>query len=126
MSQAMRVKIDADAAAPTIKVYTGAQPANPDTAIGAVTLLATFTLDGTASFVDGAAGTIDLDATPVITATGVAAGTAAWARLADGAGAAMMDGSCGTASADFVMNTTTVSVGLALAITSGSVVVPVG
>lgn len=77
-------------AAGTIKIYTAAQPAGPDTAIGAQTLLATLTFSATAF----GAGSV----TGVLTASAItddssadATGTAVWARIADGNGLAIFD-----------------------------------
>lgn len=126
MAQVIKTAMDFDAAAGTIKLYTGAQPVNPNTAIGAQVLLATFTLD-VVSFADAVSGSIALDATPPVNSTGVAAGDAAWFRAADGAGAVVMDGTVGiTSDFDIQINTVTVSVGLALSITVGTITVPVG
>lgn len=115
--------LDAGAGAGTIKVYTGSQPAGPDTAIGAQTLLATFTLADPA-FGAAATGAAALDASPVLSTSGVAAGTAAWARAADSDGNAVFDGSVGTSGTDFIVNTTTVSVGLTLEMSAGTITVP--
>lgn len=115
--------LDADAGPGTIKVYSGAQPANPDTAPSG-TLLATFTLADPA-FAAGAAGVQNIDATPVLSTTGVAAGTAGWFRAADQSGDAVFDGACGTSGAELNLNTTTISVGLTVEITGGTITQPV-
>lgn len=109
----------------TIKVYSGTQPTNPDTALSGNTLLATFNLTNPA-FGNAATGTITLSSTP-IASTGAAAGTATFFRLfaRDGT-SAVADGSVGTSGADLNLNTTTISVGVAVEITSGSITVPLG
>jgi len=111
----------------TIKIYTGAQPTNPDTAIGAVTLLATFTLADPA-FSTAVAGVKTIDATPTLETVGVAAGTAAWFRAADSTGAAVCDGTVSATGGggNLEINTTTVSVDLALSITGGTVTMSLG
>ena len=109
----------------TIEVRSGAQPASAgDAATG--TLLATFTLAATA-FGAAAAGVATLAGTPRST-TGVAAGTAGWARMRSGAGSTVADFSVTATGGggDITMNTTTVSVGLALDLTSGTVTMPAG
>lgn len=113
---------DAGGGAGTIKVYTGSSP-GPNTAVTG-TLLATFTLAATA-FGNASTGTATLASTPRST-TGAAAGTAGYFRMADSTGAAIMDGTVGAtgSGADLELNTTTVSVGLALDITSGTITVP--
>jgi hypothetical protein len=106
LAAALRDQIDADAGAGTIKIYSGTQPATADTALSGNTLLATFTLD------DPSFG----------------AGTATFARVADNSGDTVFDcdvsgtGGGGT----LQLNTTTVSVGVNLSITSGTVTMPAG
>jgi len=111
----------------TIKIYTGAQPTNPDTAIGAVTLLATFTLADPA-FSAALVGVKTIDASPTLDTVGVAAGAAAWFRAADSAGAPVFDGtvSATAGGGNLELNTTTISVGLALSITGGTITMPLG
>lgn len=115
-------RIDNGAAAGTIKIYSGSKPAGPDTAISSQTLLATFTLSDPA-FTTGATGVRTLAGTPKST-TGLAAGTATWFRAADSNGVAEIDGTVGTSGSDLNLNTTTISVGLAIDITSGSLTQP--
>lgn len=116
--------LDAGAGAPTIKIYTGASP-GPNTAVTG-TLLATFTLDATAAFGNSATGTATLDVSPAITTTGLAAGTAGYFRAADSVPNGVFDGTVGAtgSGADLELNTTTISVGLSLEITSGTITVP--
>lgn len=116
--------LDADAGAPTIKLYTGTQPTNADTAIGAQTLLVTFTLDGTAAFGNAASGVATLDVSPAITAVAVATGTATWFRATDQSGDFVFDGSVGTSSSDLIMNTTTITSGNTCELSSLTVTVP--
>ena len=77
----------------TLKVYDGAQPATADTAIVAQTLLATCTF-ATPTFLAAVAGVATAHA---ITqdASADATGTAAWFRILDSTGAAVMDGTVG-------------------------------
>lgn len=110
----------------TIDIRTGAQPATADDAASG-TLLATYTLAAPA-FGDAATGTATLDATPILTTTGLAAGTAGWARAKDGSGVTVMDGSVTATGGggDFTVTTTTVSVGLTVRLTAGTVTMPAG
>lgn len=126
-ADAIADRVDAGAAAGKIRIYTASRPAGPDTAIGAQTLLAEFALADPA-FGPAANGVKTLDATPVLTATGLAAGTAAWFRALDSNNVAVMDGSVTATGGggDLQLNTTTVSVGLALEITAGSMTMPAG
>lgn len=116
---------DAGPAGATVKVYSGAMPATPADAPGG-TLLATFTMDAAASFSAPVDRSAALDATPPLEATGAAAGTAAWARIADSTGAVVLDCdvSATGGSGALQLSTTTVSVGLALSITGGTLTVP--
>lgn len=111
--------IDADAGAGTLKIYDGTKPAGPNTAITTQVLLATFNL-GVTSYGAASAGVATLQGTP-LSATGVAASTATWFRVADNTGDPCMDGTCGT---DLTMNTYVVSIGVNLQITSGTITAP--
>jgi hypothetical protein len=113
-----------------IRVYGGTRAAGPGTTT-AETLLAEFTCANPA-FGASANGVATLDTTPVLTATGAAAGTATWFRIVVGGtaagGAGVIDGKVTATGGggDLEMNTTTVSVGLDLEITSGTVTMPAG
>lgn len=109
--------IDAGAGAGTIKVYTGAKPANPNTAPSG-------TLLGTLTFSDPAFGAA---ATGVATAAAIspdnvadASGTAGWFRAADSNGNAVFDGTIGLSGsgADLIMNDTAIVAGGIIAISS--------
>jgi hypothetical protein len=114
---------DAGAGAATIEIRTGSQPASAnDTATG--TLLATVTCADPA-FGSASSGVATLAGTPLST-TGVAAGTAGWFRMKDSAGNTVMDGSVGTSGAELNLNTTTISVGVTVQVTSGTVTMPAG
>lgn len=115
------------ASAATIKLYSGTQPATADTALSGNTLLATFTLDDPA-FGAASTGVITLGGTPRTT-TGAAAGTATFFRMeSNGSGnvGTICDGDVGTSSATLILNTTTISVGVNVSITSGTITVPTG
>ena len=117
--------LDAGAGAATIEVRTGSQPATPNTAATG-TLLVTFTTADPA-FGAAATGTATLLSVPR-TATGVAAGTAGWARALDSNAAAVFDGDVTATGGggNITMDTTTVSVGLTVNLTALTVTVPVG
>ena len=115
--------LDAGAGAGKIRIYSGTQPAGPDTAIGAQVLLAELACADPA-FGASAAGTATLDATPVLTTTGLAAGTATWFRALDSNNVAAMDGSAGTSGTDLILNTTTISVGVTVEATAGTITDP--
>lgn len=113
---------------PVLEIYSGTQPTNPDTAIGAQVLLVSFNMDGTAAFGAASTGVATITGLP-LSATGVAAGTAAWFRMkTQTGGTAVCDGTV-TASGgggNIILSTTTISVGVTVEITSGTVTMPLG
>lgn len=116
--------VDAGSAAGEIEVRTGTQPATPnDAATG--DLLLTFTLND-AAFGNAATGVATLDVDPALTATGADDGTAGWFRLLDSDANAILDGSVTGegGGGQLELSTTTVSVGLEVTITSGTVTMP--
>jgi hypothetical protein len=120
--------IDGGSAAGTLKIYTGSQPTNPDTSASG-TLLATFTLDATA-FGDASNGVATLASTPLST-TGAADGTAGWFRVetgGTGGAGAVFDGTVTftIGGGTIELNTSTISNGVTVEITSGTFTMPVG
>ena len=102
-----------------IKLYTGTQPANANTALSGNTLLVTLTIAG--SFGTDSNGTLTFST--VTDGTAVASGTATFFRIYKSDGTTVvMDGSVGTSSADLVLNTTTIATNDTVAITSGTIV----
>jgi len=117
LTAAATAAIDAGPAGGTIDVRTGTQPLTAnDAATG--TLLLTWTLDATASFGAPTAGIAELDATPVITTTGLAAGTAGWARIKDSTGATVLDIAVGT---ELSLDNAVVAVGQTVNLTVGTI-----
>lgn len=114
--------VDGGAAAGTIKIYTGSQPASANDAPTG-TLLATFTLNDPA-FGAAAAGVADLDVSPALTTTGAADGTAGWFRCESSTPATIFDGACGTSGQQLNLNTLTISIGVNVEITSGTYTMP--
>lgn len=94
-----------------LRIYDGVRPA---TGGSATTLLAEFTLGSPFS---GAAAAGSMSPTLPSDTTGVAAGTATWFRIVTSANAFVIDGSVGTSGADCNLNTTTISIGVDVAIT---------
>lgn len=115
-------RADAGAGPAVIKVYTGAQPANADTA-AAGTLLVTFTCADPA-WAPAAGRVKTLDADPDLSATAVADGTAGWARMEDSAGVAIFDGSVGTSGTDFIINVADITTGQTVTLTEGTITEP--
>jgi hypothetical protein len=117
--------LDGGSAAGTIKIYTGAQPAAAnDAATG--TLLVTITLADPAFGVANT-GAAALAGTP-LSATAGASGVAGWARFADSTGATVLDGSVTATGGggQVELATTTISSGVTVQITSGTVTMPAG
>jgi hypothetical protein len=114
--------LDAGSGPATIDVRTGSKPATPATSATG-TLLVTFTLNDPA-YGSASSGSAALNVGTAITATGLAAGDAGWFRAKDSNGAVVFDGECGTSGKELNLNTVTVSVGLAMSITSGTYTQP--
>lgn len=106
----------------TIKIYDGVRPANPNAAITG-TLLATVTLANPAfgSAVNGVAALSDPAAV-----TAVATGTATHFRAATSGGTAVFDGSVTPTGGggDLTLATTSITTGLSIDVTGGSVTMP--
>lgn len=94
-----------------LRIYDGTRPATGGTA---TTLLAEFTLGSPFS---GAASSGSMSPTLPSNTTGAAAGTATWFRIVTSGGTFVIDGSVGTSGADCNLNTTTISVGVTVAVT---------
>jgi hypothetical protein len=123
LANAITTRADAGAGAATLKIYSGSQPATADTAVTG-TLLATFTLNDP-SFGAASNGVITLAGTPKTVAAS-ASGTAGYFRLEDSTGVDILDGSVGTSGAELNLNTTTITSGVNVTITSGTITVPLG
>jgi hypothetical protein len=69
-----------------------------------------------------------LEATPVLTTTGVAAANAGWFRMFDNSGDAIMDGTVTVTGGggDLELNTIAISIGLTVEVTAGTVTMPAG
>lgn len=117
---ALKTTYDAGTAA-VIQFYTATRATDADTAIGAQTLLGTCTMNATAF---GAPADANPGAT--ITAAAIAddssadnTGTVAWARISTQSGGTVVsDHNCGTATSDFVFNTTSITSGSTISVTS--------
>jgi hypothetical protein len=101
-----------------LRIYTGSQPADPDTAIGAVTLLSEHICNGTAFAAAAAAGVLTANA--IANATAVGTGTAAWFRIWKSNGTTpVYDGTVGTGGTfDCVLDNTSINTGQVVSITA--------
>jgi hypothetical protein len=117
---------DGGAAAGTLKIRTGVQPASANDAASG-TLLATFTLADPA-FAAGVAGVKTLDADPDLTTVGLAAGTAGWARLESSTPGTVMDFSVTATGGggDIEVDNVSIAVDQNVTITAGTVTMPAG
>lgn len=100
-----------------LRIYNGSQPANADTAVTTQTLLAELRWNATAfgAASNGVATANSLTADTSADATG----TASWFRALKSDGTtAVFDGSVGTASADLILNSTSIVAGANVAITA--------
>lgn len=107
-----------------LELYTGTQPATPDTALSGNTLLATLALSATAF---GASSSATKTANAITSATAAATGTATFFRAyKSDATTAVIDGSVGTSGADLNLNTTSIVTGATVSVSSWTVSDPVG
>lgn len=114
--------LDAGAAEGYIEIRSGSQPADPDDAASG-SVLATIPL-GDPAFGAAANGVATANSIDVVQGTG--SGTAGWFRAYDSDANSVVDGSV-TASGgggDMTLNTTTISVGIDIAVTSWTVTMP--
>ena len=112
-------KITADIGnAGLLKIYDGSQPASPDTAVSTQTLLSTHTCGSPFAPTSSAAHPSVLTANAIGSATAAATSTATWFRITTSGGTAVVDGSVGTASADLILNSTSITSGQTVNITS--------
>jgi hypothetical protein len=108
-----------------LRIYSGSQPTNADTALGAQTLLAELRF-GATSAPAASAGVLTFNAITSDTSAD-ATGTAAFYRALKSDGSTVvMDGSVGTSSADLVINSTAIQSGAQVDVTSFSLTVSKG
>ena len=102
-----------------LNIYSGTQPTNPDTAIGAQVLLATLTCNATfAPAASGGVLTLNSIANGTGTAGAGAGTTATWYRLTTSGGTAHIDGTVGISGADMNLNNTSIATGQTVSVTS--------
>ena len=120
--------LDAGTAA-VINIYDGSVPADADASIGASTLLAQLTMSATAfgAAADDTPGAIATASAITSDSSANATGTASYFRvLTQNAGTPCMQGTVGTATADLILNTVSITIGSTVAITSFTVLLPEG
>ncbi|MEO3922706.1 hypothetical protein ABGB07_02305 [Micromonosporaceae bacterium B7E4] len=121
--------INGGSGAGVLRIYTGTQPAGPGSSPTG-TLLVSCTLSDPA-FAGAVSGSAALDVTPSVTASATADGTAGWFRLLDSTEAAstglgVLDGSVTATGGggELTLATTTITTGLTVTITAGTVTMP--
>lgn len=106
-----------------LRIYDGAKPAGPGTAVTSQVLLAELALSATAGTVSSGVlsfGAITTDASANAT------GSASWYRVATAGGAGVVDGTVGTSASDLIMNTTAIVAGGPVAVTAFTYTAPGG
>lgn len=125
MANAVTTQVDSGSAAATLTIYSGTRPANANTALSGNTALATFTLNSTA-FGAASSGVITLAGTP-LTVVASNTGTAVFFRVATGGtgGAGVcFDGDVATSGSDLNLNSTSITSGVNVTISSGTFTAP--
>lgn len=117
-----------------LRIYSGTQPADPDTAPGTGnTLLAEIDLGTAAVFGNAATGTGGSASSVTATASAIlpktdssanASGTAAWFRAVNKGTTAVIDGSVGTSSADLILDNVSIAAGQSVKLNSWKVKLP--
>lgn len=109
----LKTKIDAGGAGGWLRIYDGARPATGGTATNILAELqfsypcAPAPANGTLTF-----SSITADASANAT------GTATWCRITDSTGAFVADASVGTSSADFILNSASITAGIQVSCSS--------
>jgi hypothetical protein len=114
-------------ASPTIVIYSGTAPTNVRTALSGDTVLATLTCASTplTSFTDNGSTAAVATFGTITSATAAATGTASFFRIFAGA-TAIAQGSVGTSATDMILNTTAITSGSTVSLTSATISLPYG
>lgn len=117
--------IDAGSSPGKILIYTSPQPASPNDTIGTATLLATLLFTAPSKGSVSTQGTMTFAAITSDTSAD-AAGTAVWARITTGSNTTLFDCNVGTSGCTMNMNTTAVTSGSQVSISSFTFTIPEG
>lgn len=115
--------------AAVINIYSGTAPADADTALAGNTQLAQLTCAATAiaTFGNAAPGGLATFAAITADASADATGTATFFRiLSQNAGVVVAQGTVGTSAAELILNTTAITLGSTVSITSATIKMPIG
>lgn len=100
-----------------LRIYDGAQPASPDTAIGAQVLLAELVCNAGAFAAAAAAGVLTANAiSPDASANN--SGTASWFRLLTSGAVAKIDGTVGTSGTDCILDSVSITAAQQVSVTA--------
>jgi hypothetical protein len=103
-----------------IRVYSAAQPATPETAIGAQVKIVTLTMNATGFPAASAAAGV-ATANPITSGNTIAAGTVTWFRIVDSTGTnVLVDGSVGPSGDGNIYNLTLAAVALLVGVSIGA------
>lgn len=102
-----------------LNVYSGSIPATADTPLSGNTLLVSFTLGATAPWNTATAGSASLTSNLTATAVAGAPTTATFARIVKGA--MIMQGTVGTSSADFILDTVSITSGALITLNEATI-----
>lgn len=116
MLDSINTALNAGAGAATIKIYSGTQPANANTALSGNTLLATLTCTDPAA--GAASGGVLTFSAITQDASADATGTATFARVQDSDANVVFDCDVNTSGATLIINTTSIVAGGPVSITS--------
>jgi len=116
MLDAINTAMNAGAGAALIRIYSGTQPANADTALSGNTLLATLTCSDPAAA--AASGGVLTFSAITQDSSADATGTATFARIVDSNGNTVFDCDVNTSAATLIINTTSIVTGGPVSITS--------
>lgn len=105
-----------------VQIYSGSQPATPETALSGNTLLATITLPASSAFTSSNGV---MTAAAISNVTIAATGTASFFRWTESNGTTVIaDGSIGTSGCDMNLNSVALSAGATLATTAFTFTIP--
>jgi hypothetical protein len=110
----------------TLKIYSGSQPTDANTAITSQVLLATLAFGSTAFGTPAASGSagskvVTAAANAITPGTAAATGTASWFRCYTSGAAGVLDGSVGASGCDVNLNTTSIVSGATVGLTAFSI-----
>ena len=113
---AIKTAIDAGAGNGIITMYTGTQPVNADTAVSGNTVLGVLTFSKPSA--PSATGGVLTFSTITQDSAADNSGTATWARISTSSGGTVFDCDVGTSGATIILNTTAITVGGPIQISS--------